>query len=242
MSINRIASTSACVFSLLASFSVSAATWQPVGGVHNGTSLHPLYPFQDGVPTVVNWDTSSTSYQSGSIDGEWVLANSSDPSHTSYLFSFGGPFGTAPAATVDWMNHTIDVSGMYFHGVNPLANTGSGKFDGWIFEQMIGWSVAPSEWHYDPYSGAINWMATNPLVPFTDNGNGTYTANWSYANNVMGFGYTLDHMALTFQSVSSVPLPAPIWLFLSGLGTLAVRVRNKRNSRCCADQVPAYHS
>lgn len=204
---------------LVLAFSVSAkaAAWQPVGGTHDGNALYALYPFEDGVQTAV-----SSSYSSdGSIyerDGEWVLSNSTDPSKTSYLFSFqAGP------PQVDLVNYTIDLSGMYLHGVRPLVNNGSGKFDGWIYDQAIGWNVRPSVWGSYDRGSTYYYDLSNPLVPLVDNGNGSYTATWSYANEVFSDKPSLHPMSLTFQAATPVPAPAAIWLFMSGISGLIAR-------------------
>lgn len=198
------------------SVNAEAAAWQPVSGTHDGNALYGLYSFEDGVHTAVSFHDYGNTYPE--VDGEWVLSNSTDPSKTSYLFSFRGL-----APQVNLTNHTIDLSGMYLHGVNPFGNNRGGKFDGWIYDQAIGWKVSPSVWRGN-YGSGYYYDNTNPLVPLVDNGNGTYTAKWSYANDVFSFdGPALSQMSLTFQSASPVPAPAAIWLFISGLSGLFAR-------------------
>lgn len=225
---NQISGVFLCGVSLVFPLQAIAASWQPTAATHNGVALHALYAFEDGVETPMTWTPTDSGFGS-MIDGEWVLSNRSDPSTTSQLFLFRNA-----APNVDWTAQTIDLSGFYVFGVNPLMDTGTGKFDGWVYEPAIGWSLAPSFWYSDPYFGDTIRYTTDPLVPFVSNGDGTYTASWSYANNIFGSfgGATLDYMTLTFQAASPVPLPAPVWLFLSGLGTLATftRSRNKQKT------------
>lgn len=220
MNSKRIAGVSICAVSLVIPLSAVATTWEPTAANHDGQELHVLHPFEDGVATEVTYAPTNDPWV-WSADADWILANSSDPSKTGMLFSFsrGAPY-------VNWAHQTIDVGGMYIHGVNGLENTGTGQFDGWIFEERIGWSVAPSVWGYD-----VNWdfarIELSPFVPLIDNGDGTYTASWSYANDVFGpvssigpygeiiYTYNLNQMSLTFQT--AVPEPDPRWFFLIGL-------------------------
>lgn len=209
------------IFVLLASyFLVSgavAAVWRPIGGTHDGAALYPLYPFEDGINTPVShyYDPGYYPYYGGVggwvVDGEWVLASSSSPGNVSYLFSFSSYAGQPPV--VDLANNTIDVSGMWFHGVNPAYNSGSGKNDGWVYDEAIGWSVAPSYSYVDWNTGDTVIVHEGP-VSFVTNGDGTYTASWSYVNTV--FAGT-SQMTLTFQAV---PLPQAVWLFIGGVMAL----------------------
>lgn len=204
------------LFFLTFSTIAQAAAWQPVSGTHDGQSLYGLYPFEDGMQTALIYRDNGNTYTE--VDGEWILSNSTDPSKTNYLFSFRGS-----PPQVDIANQTINLSGIYFHGVNPLVNNGNGKFNGWIYEEAIGWKASPSVWGGNSSSGYY-YENINPWVPFVNHGNGTYTVTWSYANQIFSYEAPMLHeMSLTFEAASPVPVPPAIWLFISGLGGLIAR-------------------
>lgn len=203
--------------------SANAATWEIVSftndfGTGHAYSQVGLFGFADGQYTqtqTVNYN--GTNYS----DYKWSVVSSSDPSQNSGGYYFGNYGHSAP--TVDTINHTIDLSSLTTLYLNPIANTGSGYNNGWIYDNYMGYQLLTGTYVSGcaiggPCYGFYDYDAPSQYV---DNADGSHTVNWTaggscyvYDGNCSAF-----NLSMTFREavVSTVPVPTAAWLLGSGL-------------------------
>lgn len=141
-----------------------------------------------------------------------------DGSFTGNVYSEAAPGISAPSSTVDTVAEnfssvdlsSLRLSGLFELGSPPLSTELSFDTELWPL------TTDPTSSFYDPISGefSLTWAITE-MVEFTD-----------AFSNTQAYSTSVD---LTISGIATVvPVPAALWLFMSGILGLAGFIRHKK--------------